>query len=384
MDPAAVHCASMPEIWVCDGCADALVDSLSRDHGSRSRLAGIRRRHSAAVIIQRNVRTHLSKTCYRHFRKSLVQIQGRARGYRAQAYFRNRFSRGYRPVKIRIIGAETKLHFEHPVASAIVIVTLLSNENRDVFRKQIHRQESDMAKLSFATESGETCAVNWEEDGGSIKVPCTQARVDAVFTLISVTPKPGSTAGVCTSNSCTTEFLGQAFFDLHDSLLFSRRVIRKLDLGPCEVEPIDTPGSYPKLAKIQNMQRSHVTGCIEIEVLPCSHLTSKCGYVSEVPTAHERAKPSKTWFLVLEGALLRLFESPTDAKPRYTRNLAFATVKLHRKTSVLEIRAGGDWAHLISCHDTQDLRKWKYMIHKAALRANTRRNSQFVLTKTLI
>ena len=241
-------------------------------------------------------------------------------------------------------------------------MTILRNEDGDPatladgqgsgIDNQSHRHDSNSEKITYSevVEHGDMVEVGSVRWGESTLVPCATCQIMLAFTLhsaqkvsvvvvwggpwISVgetsdvwretAPSPRlTTCTICTGDLRsqnqneqevgTAEFVGQALLDVHDAMLYSKKLQVTLPLGKCKVEPQDR-GSQ-KTTRLQNTWRK-VRGSVTVEFEPSSHVSSQCGYLDEVTTAYTRMAPKKKWWAVLVEGMLMLQLRPSDQKTK--------------------------------------------------------------------
>jgi len=389
-----------PDIWLCDGCIESLEDSVARRNASLAARDFAMRINKASLMLQRTVRMRTEMQRLRCVRLGLTLLQARVRGIFARRAFRLRFSWSYRPLRIRVNHASMG---SCPSGDVGVIVTL-TRSSTDGTHEQLFRQDTEYVRAEAVSTSspqgdgscyGSSSAdsagyiVAWPNGGAIVKVPCTNAQINAVFTVVSLSPKPPGLKSGCRKpiagaqqNASPVEFIGQATVNLYNCVLHSRpQRSTELSLGSMTSELLCEGGFGGwKATKILNMGRSCVpSGSIVVDIVPGSYLTSHCGYVGEVSSFAEKASLTKKWFLVLDGSMLRFFVHPSDLKPRHTRTLTFATARIH-KLRVIELRAGGEWSHFFTFTSQHDLRKWHARLRHAIRNAAQRRASQFIFS----
>ena len=359
--PSATPCPCPPPIWLCDGCAESLEDSVTRRQASLEHRESVRRFHEASLRLQRTIRMRVDQRRFGRSRSGIVHLQARARGVHARKRFVADFSLKYRPVRFDVL---------HSSPDARVIVTLMSStasgkcEAASMFRQDIWADSTAAAGV-WSPESGVG-----SRSKHSVKFPCLDAHTRAVFTVVAA-PRDAQDGMEC---------LGQASVNLYEPILFSRTLRADLVLGPCDVEAFnDWPRRLRGTKNSKNWQisgarRTEALGStISVEVVPASHLTTHCVWVGEAANLSDTSKQSKRWFIVLDGSVLRFYSRPMDAKPRHERLLHFATVRYH-KGGVVELRAGGEWMHLLTCSNAHDLRKLHSRL-KTAIQSKVGRRS---------
>jgi hypothetical protein len=294
----------------------------------------------------------------------------------ARRRFDLQFSRVYRPIKMAVSAVTLKDFSQQPLSpfEVFVIVTLVDSMNNQVFRQDIA-----CSRGQHSLNVGDD-ALCWEASPASVKVPCTNANVHVLFTVVAVTSKPTEINATIGNH---VEFIGQAEASLHDCVLHSRFLCSDLPLGSCKVEPIDAAtGSTGALSAISKCKVFNIwrppsaTGHIAVRVEPCSHLTSRCGFANELAGLNEKT-PSKKVFIILDESFLRFQTNPIDPKPRYIRLLSYAAVKLH-KHGVIEVKAGGEWCHLFTFKNSDDAKKWHAIFRGAIARSVGRRKSSLL------
>jgi hypothetical protein len=363
------------EKWICNGCREHLEDSLQQQgHGIQQRHTTYLH-HIAIVHIQRFVRMASARNLYQRSLRGLIQLQGALRGRFARRRFDLHYSRLYRPVNITVSAMALK-DFDHlptPPYEIFIIVTVVDSVNNQVFRQDIRYSSSH----DYLSRDG---ALSWEVNPVLAKVPCANAHMSIFFTVVAVTATQSDTSLLRSH----VEFIAQAEENLHNCVLHSHSLCSELPLGSCKFEPLDiifdNPGSSSILSRCKFFNVWHprrICGSINVIVQACSRLMSRCGFASELTGMNDK-KPSKKVFIILEDGSLRIQTQPSDTRPRYTRLLSYAFVKLHRH-GVIEVKAGGEWCHLLRFKNKDDTKKWYSILRSAILKSVGRRKS--TLTK---
>ena len=361
-----------PAVWICDGCGDALEDAVRRQEAALTQRATLLHRDLAVVLLQRTIRMQVARRAYRCLVSGVVKVQAHFRGGWARRDFFSMSEAQWRPLSVRAGLVDLDCSSGASGASGREAEGGLS-----VLVTINHRGK----RLEFTTQ---TPALG----GNTLRVPCVSAHSTVVFTLVSQSLRPSRSTARAFNEQLRAvgsgdavlgvEFEGQASVNLYDCMVRSRPIQIELELGVCRVQPVDTNGSgtfaslsasstgsgLQREAKIFNLRRSTVPARrLNVELWPASRWVTHCGWLGELLTSSD-TEPAKKWFVVLDGKTLRIQARPGDAKPRYIRHLTFASIKF-RGARVLEIRAGGEWAHTFTCDDPRDLRKWHARFSKA-------------------
>jgi|MDSY01.2.fsa_nt_gb hypothetical protein len=351
----------VPTLWLCDGCVGSLEDSVMINRRQSTMRERIRLQQAAAVKCQSMVRMFCLRRFHQRFLRGIHRIQGIYRGKRARAAFNAKFSQYWRPVKIRVLEAEAAVadvgrFTAEKISHASVILTLMNVEHEDLV-KQEFRGDTSLVPLDLDEE--ENGNMGWASFEDVITVPCTQAHVEAVFTMTTTTPKVPNEA-----DSANTEFLGQASINLHECLLYSRRINQKeLRLGLCASEPLDKGSS--KNTRLYNLRGGDAHGLITINVHPGSFTTSIAGYLDEVTNPYAKTASKKRWFCILVDSKMLIQIHPQDPKPKQTRHMKDSIIRWH-KTGVIEIQTGSEGTIMLTAPGNDGLRKWLSRLRVAA------------------
>ena len=349
-----------PALWLCDACVAALEDSVSTNRRQSSMKELRRRQEEAAVKVQSVLRMVARVRFHQRFLRGIHRMQGICRGKRARKAFRTKFSLYWRPIKIKVLEAEATVNdvsrfTDDKISNASVIVTLMNVEHEDLV-KQDFRGDTSLVPLEVNEEEHED--VGWVTFEDTITVPCSQAHVNAVFTMTTTTPKLPNE-----SDAANTEFLGQVSVNLHECLLYSRRIEqRELRLGLCETEPLEKGSS--KNTRLYNLW-GDAHGHITVDIHPGSFTTSIAGYLDEVTNAYAKNASKKRWFCILVDGKMLIQLHPQDPKPKQTRHMKDSIIKWH-KTGVIDIQTGSEGTILLTAPDENDLRKWLSRLRVAA------------------
>ena len=283
-------------------------------------------------------------------------INGMVRGFLSRIQFRKVFQLVYRPFKVKVHDVNNVLlaHYESGRgAEASVIVTVLKSD--DVvevgsMEKQLFRHDTAGEKMGLPVLNvhGETVVkdVKWSPPA-SMVVPSTTCQVVAYFTLVCYAKSQNEQEGG------EREFLGQASLDINDALLYSRRTLKTLRLGYLENEPQDRGNQ--KQSRLQNPWR-RASGEATVEIVPCSNVTSCCGYMDEVDE-HRRLAPKKKWWVVLVDGVLMIQLRPADQKTKYHIKMKELQVKYHKSSGVIDLK-GLDFNMALTCTDVHDRKRW--------------------------
>lgn len=352
-----------PALWLCDSCVRSLEDSVMTNKRQNAMKEFKRRQAMASVKCQSLVRMFCQRRFHLRFLAGIHRMQGICRGRHARAIFRTKQSQFWRPIKIRIIEAEAVIHQRErftadKISNASVIVTLMNVEDEDII-KQDFRADTSLLPLEMDfEENAEASEVGWATFEETITVPCSQAHVNAVFTLTTTTPKVPNDA-----DDAHTEFLGQATISLHDCLLYSHRFNEKeLRLSSCETEPYEKGTTKPsRLYNLWNDAHGHMT----VDIHPVSFTTSHTGYLDEVSNPYAKTASKKRWFCILVDGKMLIQASPLEPKPKQTRHMKDSIIKWH-KLGVIEIQSGSEGTIMLTAPDMHDLRKWFSRLRVAA------------------
>jgi hypothetical protein len=377
-------------IWICEECKDTLTDEIKgrREESLRAGILALER-HKAAVLIQQTVRRFLSINLFRRCLYSLNKTQALVRGALARFMFRRRYSKRFRSIHVKVLSTNFYLDPEARIGNSAkaeppqvrVIVTLVNNETSNLpkyGRREFDDETqaaSDASILANSTRATNGWAgattVSWQDEGGGgiVHVPSTHSMVQAVFTVVTLAPTPSPTRSKllkAVKAEHGANFVGQVSVDLQDCILYSQPIRDQvLRLGSCQVPVELKKAKDTRDTKVNGLWGAPALGDLKFEVIPCSHVTSQCGFVVDVSSALSNNQPLKKRFLVVEGGTLRFFARPMDRTPRILRVLHNATAKWHKKTGVVEVRSEGEWFHYFTGADYKDGKKWYTKIHAA-------------------
>ena len=339
--------------WRCAECLEYMADAVVKHrHAVRQKKM---HRNAARYIVQLQCWSRMVGARIRHRKAKWAAelVQAQLRGKQVRRGFHAMFGPTlYRPYRITVsdaTGLAIPSRWAGKLVEVYAVCTVVRSEEdmyRDVIANQVARVDVQPRLLDFKHSR-----VKFDET-----VLCNGSTSQAVLavTVLAVPKNPSEPFDPLATP--TFEFLGQAELSLEDAVLYSKRTLATLKLGPCIHEVHDQHSQ--KAQRMLHLDRP-VTGQVSVAVKPCSHWFTNCGYIHEIPAGETLRETKKRWWAVLVNAHLYISNRPTDAKPRFTLPLKDAHLKLHKSSQgySLEIR-GADFFHVFCCDSDHDVSKW--------------------------